>query len=89
VKNLAFNALTNAIGTVSAAIETKPTKELCEALHILLMDLYQARQFPAKETLNNHTERIAAMESRLKTLEAINVRKAQVTEPRALVQRMG
>jgi hypothetical protein len=74
---------------MAAQIQSKPSKELCEGLHLLLTDLYQARYFPAKETLNQHTERILALESKVKTMEIAAQRKSQVSEPRALVARMG
>ena len=89
MKNIARNSLERSIEAMAAQIQSKPTKDLCEGLHLLLTDLYQARYFPAKETLNNHSERIVAMEARIKSLEALNVRKAQIREPSALVARMG
>jgi hypothetical protein len=89
VKNIARNSLERSIEAMAAQIQSKPSRDLCEGLHLLLTDLYQARYFPAKETLNQHTERILALESRIKTLEAAAQRKAQASEPRALVARMG
>lgn len=89
MKNIARNSLERSIEAMAAQIQSEPSKELCEGLHLLLTDLYQARYFPAKETLNQHTERILALESKVKTMEIAAQRKSQVSEPRALVARMG